>query len=247
MLELPHKNILITGASSGIGKQTANQLSSQGAHCFISGRNEERLKETFTQLDISDNQKHQMHCADLSQPEDIQALIDELPVLDGVVCNAGLVKTKPLKYIDENLIDDMFDVNTKAVILLVSGLLKAKKLNRGASISIVSSISTYKHTPANSVYSASKSALNAFTTSSALELAKKKIRVNAVLPGFIQTNLMQDDKVDNDQLEQHLKNYPLGRFGTPEDVSNILCFLMSDKSEWMTGNLIKIDGGFSIH
>jgi NAD(P)-dependent dehydrogenase (short-subunit alcohol dehydrogenase family) len=132
-------------------------------------------------------------------------------------------------------------------MLLISGLLKAKKLKKGASISIVSSISTYKHTPANSVYSASKSALNAFTTSSALELAKKKIRVNAVLPGFIQTNLMQDDKVDNNQLEKHLKNYPLGRFGTPEDVANILCFLMSDKSEWMTGNLIKIDGGFSIH
>jgi NAD(P)-dependent dehydrogenase (short-subunit alcohol dehydrogenase family) len=247
MLELTDKNVLITGASSGIGKQTAYQLSSLGAHCFISARNEERLKLSYEALKVAGEQKHHMHCADLVIPEDIQTLIDELPALDGVVCNAGLVKTKPLKYIDEKLIDDMFDVNTKAVMLLISGLLKAKKLKKGASISIVSSISTYKHTPANSVYSASKSALNAFTTSSALELAKKKIRVNAVLPGFIQTNLMQDDKVDNNQLEKHLKNYPLGRFGTPEDVANILCFLMSDKSEWMTGNLIKIDGGFSIH
>jgi NAD(P)-dependent dehydrogenase (short-subunit alcohol dehydrogenase family) len=80
-----------------------------------------------------------------------------------------------------------------------------------------------------------------------LELAKKKIRVNAVLPGFIQTNLLENDDVGSEQLKKHLNNYPLGRFGKPEDVANVICFLLSDKSEWMTGNLIKIDGGFSIH
>jgi len=247
MLELTDKNVLVTGASSGIGKQTAFQLSHLGANCFICGRNRERLTSSFNQLKTVEGQVHNRFEADLSGVEDIKLLIDKLPVLDGVVCNAGLVKTKPLKYIDEKLIDDIFDVNTKAIILLISGLLRAKKIKKGASICMVSSISTYKHTPANSVYSASKSALNAFTTSSALELAKKKIRVNAVLPGFIQTNLLENDDVGSEQLKKHLNNYPLGRFGKPEDVANVICFLLSDKSEWMTGNLIKIDGGFSIH
>lgn len=246
MLNLKSKNILVTGASSGIGQKTAWQLSELDANCYITARSNERLKSTFSKLNTSKTQYHQMLLSDLSDFGQIELLVEKLPVLDGLVCNAGSVKTKPLKYINENLVDELFSVNTKSVILLVSALLKAKKINKGASISIVSSISTIKHTMANSVYSASKGALNSFTTATALELAKKKIRVNAVLPGFIQTNILENDNVDSDQIQKHLNNYPLGRFGEPKDVANLICFLMSDLSEWMTGNLIKIDGGFSI-
>lgn len=246
MIQLNGKNILVTGASSGIGKQTAIQLAAVGANCFILGRNKARLQDTFHQLHKSENQQHQIYQIELSQHNQIINLVENIPVLDGVVCNAGMVKTKPLKYLNETLIDEIFSVNTKSVILLINDLFKAKKLKKGASVGIVSSVSTLKHTPANSIYSASKGALNTFTTAIAQELSKKEIRINAVLPGYIQTNILENDKIDEEQLKKHLKNYPLGRFGKPEDVANLLCFLMSDLSEWMTGNLIKIDGGFSI-
>ena len=246
MIQLTGKNILVTGASSGIGRQTSIQLADVGANSLILGRNKSRLQETFGQLSKSKDQKHQSFVIELTEYDEVKDLVGTLPVLDGLICNAGIVKTKPLKYLDETLIDEIFDVNTKSVILLINALVKAKKLRKGSSISIVSSISTLKHTPANSIYSSSKGALNTFTTAIAQELSKKKIRINAILPGFIQTNILENDKIDEDQLRKHLNNYPLGRFGKPEDVANLLCFLMSDLSEWMTGNLIKVDGGFSI-
>lgn len=246
MIHLANKNILITGASSGIGKQTAVQLAAVGANCFITGRNKARLNKTLSKLNKNENQHHQSYKVELTSQNELLGLVESMPDLDGVICNAGMVKTKPLKYFNDALIDELFEVNTKSVMLLINHLFKAKKLKKGASISIVSSISTLKHTPANSIYSASKGALNTFTTSVAQELSKKQIRINAVLPGFVRTNILENDKIDDKQLSQHLKNYPLGRFGKPDDVANLLCFLMSDLSEWMTGNLIKIDGGFSI-
>lgn len=246
MIVLANKTILITGASSGIGKQTAIQLAFVGANCIIVGRNEERLQDTFSKLAKTENQHHQQFVVDLAERNQLTSLVDKSTELDGLICNAGAVQTKPLKYLNEGLIDELFEVNTKSVILLINDLFKAKKLKKNASIGIVSSISTVKHTPANSIYSASKGALNTFTTAIAQELAKKHIRINAVLPGFIETNILDQSQINDEQLSKHILNYPMGRFGKSTDVANVLCFLMSDLSVWMTGNLIKIDGGFSI-
>ena len=121
-----------------------------------------------------------------------------------------------------------------------------KKLNKGASIVFVSSISTQKATIGNAVYNATKGAVNAFVKSLALELAAKQIRANAILPGFVHTSILDNAKMSKEELEAHLKNYPLGRYGKPEDIAYLSTFLLSDKSNWMTGSLINLDGGFSL-
>jgi NAD(P)-dependent dehydrogenase (short-subunit alcohol dehydrogenase family) len=125
-------------------------------------------------------------------------------------------------------------------------LLKQKKIKKGASVCFVSSIASLHVTPGNAMYSASKGAVNAFARVLALELAPKQIRVNAVLPGLVETNILHNGPIGYEQLQTHLKNYPIGRFGKPEDVAYLCVYLLSDASSWMTGSLIILDGGFSI-
>jgi NAD(P)-dependent dehydrogenase (short-subunit alcohol dehydrogenase family) len=244
VFSLQGKNVLITGASSGIGKEAAIVCGLAQAHVSIVGRNDQRLAETLTELGTQG--VHQMIQADLSLGDDIDNIVEKSPVLEGLVLNAGVVKTAPVQFIKKEDLDYLFEVNIKSSIVLVQKLLKKKKLNKGASICFVSSIATRKATVGNAMYNATKGAVNAFTRSLALELAGKRIRVNAVLPGFVQTNIMADTALTEDDLNRHLTNYPLGRFGVPKDVAYLVLYLLSDASGWMTGSLIPIDGGYSL-
>lgn len=237
------KSILITGASSGIGHCTVKYCAELGANITLTSRSKDKLEALGGKLPSGSN--HNSIAADLSKENDIIHLAEEVPNLDGLVLNAGVVKTMPLRYIKTEEIDKMLNVNLKSSIVLINTLLKLKKLKRGSSICLISSISSIKPTPANSVYAASKGALNSFSKAIALELAPKGIRVNAVLPGFIKSGMTQEI-TDEELLTKHIQNYPLGRFGEPQDVANIIAFLLSDRSSWMTGNLINIDGGFSL-
>lgn len=241
---LNNKNILITGASSGIGRQLAIDLSKQGSNLLIIGRNEDNLNETAGLC--SNPQKVTCFVKDLGAEDFISEFSQKFDWnFDGVVFNAGMVKLNPVAFIKKEEIDTFFDVNVKCNMLISQFLLRRKLLNAGASIVFVSSIATKKPTMGNSVYNASKGAMNSFAHSLALEVAAKKIRVNSVLPGFVETNILGRTRTE-DEIKKHLSEYPLGRFGNPKDVSNLICFLLSDSASWITGSQIPIDGGFSI-
>ncbi|MGY6522257.1 MAG: SDR family NAD(P)-dependent oxidoreductase [Mongoliitalea sp.] len=244
VFSLERKKILVTGASSGIGRATAINAASDGADVIFVGRNEERLQHALLEGNTKEGSLY--WAGDLTDEANLDRLCSESFALDGLVLNAGIVKTLPVSFIKSADLDLLFDVNVKSAILLVQKLLKAKKINKGASIVFVSSISTVKATVGNSMYNATKGALNAFARSLALELAPKNIRVNAVLPGFVKTNLLGNDTVENEDFKKHVVNYPLGRFGEPNDISFLIQYLLSDASAWMTGSLIPIDGGFSL-
>jgi NAD(P)-dependent dehydrogenase (short-subunit alcohol dehydrogenase family) len=238
------KTILITGASSGIGQATAIECSKIGAKVIITARNEEKLQETFSQLE---GEGHKKIIADLTIPEDVNRLVDEISHLDGLVNNAGINKLLLPQFINEKDLNMTFQINTMAPILLTQKLLKMKKLQKGSSIVFTSSVSgVYGVSPANSMYSASKGAINGFMMNIALDLMGKGIRCNSVNPGQVETNIMDHGMVTEEQLEEHKKKYPLGRFGKPEEVAYAIIYLLSDASSFVNGTSLVVDGGISI-
>lgn len=245
LFSLEGKNILITGASGGIGKSVAINSAIQGAQLAITARNSERLNETLDEL-LNNEIGHTAISCDLSSKDDLDALVDTLEPLDGIVLNAGAVKLAPIAFINDATVDELFEVNVQSSIRLVQRLVRKKKIKKGASLVFISSISTQKATIGNAVYNATKGAVNAFVKSLALELASKKIRVNAIMPGFVPTGILNSSGISEEELEAHRKNYPLGRYGKPEDIAYLSIFLLSDQSSWMTGSLVNLDGGFSL-
>jgi NAD(P)-dependent dehydrogenase (short-subunit alcohol dehydrogenase family) len=241
---LKDKNILVTGSSAGIGKAISIACSTMGANLVITGRDVNRLKATMEVLNKEQN--NEFILADLSNDDDIDRLVQSLPVLDGVVFNAGIVKTVPVSFIKKEYIQDVFDVNFTSSVLLIQKILSQKKIKKGGSICFISSVASNYVNLGNSLYSASKGAVNSFTKALALELATKNIRVNAILPGFIETDILKNSGIDDDTIKNHLKKYPMGRFGKPEDIANAAIYLLSDASQWTTGSLMTVDGGYSI-
>ncbi len=244
LFSLEDKKILITGASAGIGRSIASNCAKSGGQVSITARNEEQLNETLGLM--QHNNHHSLHIADLRNEEEIISLAKELPELDGIVLNAGIVKTVPVKFIKKDTLEDVFKVNIYGSILLVKHLLKLKKIKNNCSICFISSVASKKMTLGNSLYSATKGAINSFTKSLALELASKQIRVNAILPGMVETDILKDSAISQDNLNSHLKNYPIGRFGKPEDIAYLAIYMLSDAAAFMTGSLVTIDGGYSI-
>ncbi len=243
---LEGKTILITGASSGIGQATAIECSKMGAKVILTARNEERLKETLRQLE---GNGHQYIVADLSKIEDIEHLITSIPVVDGCVNNAGYNTLQLIPFIKIESVKDIFQTNTIAPIFLIHLLVKRKKISNNSSIVFTSSISGKGVcTPGNSLYSSTKGALSAFMQNAAVELAPKKIRCNAVLPGMVETPLKEGKTaVTEEQWEINRQLYPLKRFGTPQDIAFAIIYLLSDASSWVTGAELVIDGGRSLY
>ena len=214
---LINKTVLVTGASSGIGRATAIECSKMGAKVIITARNEGKLKET---LSLLEGDGHQMIIADLSKADEIDNLVAQLPEINGLVNNAGKTITLPCKFITEEKLDDIVSVNMTAPILLFSKLLKKKKLVNGSSVVFTSSIGgTFIANMGNGMYGATKGALSAFVKIAALENASKNIRVNAVCPGMINTNLFDSGVINEEQLAEDMKRYPLGRYGKTEEVA----------------------------
>jgi len=242
---LEGKTILITGSTSGIGRTTAIECSKLGAKVIVTGRSEERAKETLSMLE---GDGHSMIIADLSTDEGIEKVVSEVPVLDGCVNNAGFNVVQLVSFIKRENIEEIFKVNTQAPIYLVHRLVKTKKLAKGASVVFISSISARGiSSPGNSLYSATKAAISAYARNAAVDLAPKKIRLNSVAPGMIETPLKSNkSQITEEQWQADLKNYPLGRYGQPEDVANAVIFLLSDASSWITGSEIVVDGGRSL-
>lgn len=240
---LEGKNILITGASSGIGRATAIECSKLGANVIITGRNTERLQQTFDALVRYG--KHLQIKADLNNAEDIDSLVMQLPILDGIVNNAGIGKTVPISFIKEEDLRKVFHTNTFAPILLMKSLLKKKRLSKGSSIVFTSSVSAFKSNLGNSIYGASKAAIQAYMHYCARELSSKGIRANAVHPGMVKTPLITDGAISDEEQKVDMLKYPLGRYGEPEEIAYAIIYLLSDASAWITGHSLIIDGGIS--
>lgn len=241
---LDGKTILVTGASSGIGQATAVECSRMGAQVIITGRDEQRLQETLSQLE---GKGHLMIVMDLSTIDGVRQLVEEVPIVDGLFNNAGMTETKPIGFISEQELNSIFDINLKAPILLTNLMVKRKKLRKGGSIVFTSSIGKFIEAPGGSLYSSSKGGLSSFMRGAALELAAKQIRCNALLPGMIETPILKKKQVvSNEQWQKNKQLYPMKRFGTPQEVAWAAVFLFSDASSFITGSELIVDGGRSL-
>jgi len=237
---LEGKTILITGASSGIGRATAIECSKLGAKLVVTARNEERLKQTLETLVGND---HRMILADLTVQADVERLVDELPLLDGLVNDAGVTITKPVTFIKQDDLEKVLGINTFAPIMLTKSILKKKKMATCSSIVMVSSVAAMTFAPGNSVYGISKSAIKTFAEYCALELASKNIRVNSVHPGMVDSEMTRNLSFSDEELKIDRERYPLKRYGCPEEIAWAVAYLLSDATKWMTGSQLVIDGG----
>lgn len=243
---LSGKSVLITGASSGIGRATAIECSKMGAKVILTARNKERLQETLEQMETPSF--HKIIQGDLAHKDDLQQIIENITTpLDGVVQCAGFTIVKPFQFFSERDIDSIMTVNFKAPAMLTQRLLKNKKLNKGCSIVFISSINGCKVSYVGaSFYASSKGAINGLVKCMAIELASKSIRVNTVNPGMVKTNILDSDTITEEQLKEDVKRYPLGRYGNPEEIAHAVVYLLSDASKWVTGSNLLIDGGYTL-
>ena len=241
---LAGKTILVTGASSGIGQEAAVQCSKLGARVIVTARNEERLNETLSQME---GDGHRIVLAELTQQADLEKLVDAIDSLNGVVLCAGKGMTSPFPFSTKEKFDTVFEINFFAPVELLRLLVKKKKLAKESSVVFVSSVGgNFSFNIGNGVYGASKAALNSIMKFCAKELAPKKIRVNSVNPGMVNTKLIQGGTISEEQHQLDMEKYPLKRYGEPEEIAYGIIYLLSDASSWVTGHSLVIDGGLTI-
>jgi len=248
IFNLNNKNIIITGASSGIGRQCAIAFSQLGANVILIARNEERLKATFDKLEKGN---HLIISQDITKYDKLEQIIkysvEKVGRISGFVHSAGIEMTLPLRSMQPSYYEKMFSVNVIAGFELAKSISKKRYLNeKGASFVFISSVMGILGQAGKIGYCASKGALISGGKAIALELAKKNIRVNCVLPGVVETEMT--DKMFNNLPEESKETimgmHPLG-LGKPEDIVNACAFLLSDGSRWITGTNLIVDGGYS--
>jgi len=242
---------IVTGASNGIGKAISELLVSLGANVLGIARNKEKLSELKSQLGHNFN----YNLKDLSKeidllPQYLEELAKEYGKFNGIILCAGIQETKTISSIKYDKSLEIFDVNYHSQAALIKGFVKKKVSisDSNRAIVYISSITSNFAMQGIASYSASKAAMDSFVKTSALEFAKKNIRINSINSGHILTDLLTKDSnfFTDEYLNKLNSKYPLG-LGSPEDVANLTAFLLSDKSKWMTGNNITLDGGASIN
>ena len=239
---LQGKTILVTGASSGLGKQTAITISQLGAKVILTGRNQERLQHTFDKLT---GDGHSLVLADLTAGADIQNLVSQCPSLHGVVYSTGISEIKPARFVTADDIRKNFEVGFDAPVLLTTALLRGKKLvANNCSLVFVSSISIRYPFVGGSMYISVKAALENYARVLGLELAPKGIRVNCVAPAFVKGPMLDQTRETTNQetINQIEARQPLG-LGEPEDVANTIAFYLSPASRWISGTSLLMGGG----
>lgn len=238
---LTGKRVLVTGASSGIGKQIAITCSQMGAELVITGRNQDRLQATAASLH---GEGHTVLPADLSQQEDIDMLAQQAGVLNGLVHAAGMSRLVPFRLMNKAHLGEIFDSNTFAPLLLTKALLAKKRIAANGSILFIAALSSHSGALATSAYAASKSALLGAMRSLALEVAKQGIRANCLSPGYVRTPMLEGLGQGGGNMDALFDLTPLG-MGEPEDVAYASVFYLSDASRWITRNYFILDGGLS--
>ncbi len=241
---LAGKTILVTGASSGIGRQVAIECSNQGASVILTARNEERLQETLAAMSGSG---HNIVVADLLKADDMEALLSEVTTLDGIALCSGIALTLPMQFATREKFENVFNTNFFSPFELLRNLYKKKKIQKNGSVVTLASLGgTQIFSGGNGVYGVSKAALASAMMFCAKEFAPRKVRVNCICPAMVDTPLIHRGTVTEEQLKENEKLYPLGRYGKPEDIAYAAVYLLSDASSWMTGQQIVLDGGISI-
>lgn len=234
------KTVLVTGASSGIGKGIALACAKMGANVFLNGRNGTKLQETLSEMQKG---QHAVVVGDLTSMHDVKEVVSQCQVLDGVVHCAGVGQRKLCKQLEEEDIDIMMSTNFKAPVMLQTEILKQKKIKKASSIVFVTSIAPESPTIGNSMYCASKGALKAYSKCLSIELASRLIRVNCISPAMVWTDLILKGGITEEDLKEDEKKYPLKRYGKPEDIANLVIYLLSDASAWMSNSDVRITGG----
>ena len=242
LFSLQGKHILVTGASSGMGRVFAQMIASQSGLVTLLARNEERLNQTRQSLVGED---HHVCVCDLTDEKQLKNTTEEMKPLDGIVLCAGINEFVPVKYIKQEKISRMFQTNYFSQLILIQMLLKKKLINRGASIVFISSVSSIMGVQGTLLYASSKGAINSAVKVLASELAGQRIRVNAILPGIVRTEMLSGTNISEEQFTQQESLYPLG-LGTPEDVGNAVLYHLSDASRWLTGQCMVLDGGLTL-
>ena len=243
---LEGKRILITGASSGIGRATAIECAKLGAKCVLTGRNASRLEKTLGLMCGRVEGDHEIIAADLTTDEGIQTIVEQCPAVDGVVCNAGINIMAPIYFLKNDEVDTVFRTNTLAPMSLINSLLKAKRIKSQASLVFTSSMDAVNPDAGSAAYAASKAAMASFMRSCAKELAPRKIRSNAIQPGLVETGMMHNGLVSVEDLEKNKELYLLKRYARPEEIAWAIIYLLSEASNFVTGSIITIDGGLSL-
>ncbi|MGB8169063.1 MAG: SDR family oxidoreductase [Chthoniobacteraceae bacterium] len=240
---LEGKTVLVTGATAGLGRQTAISVSAMGANVIITGRNETRLQATLSELHGGD---HLAMAADLVQQEQRDELATTLPALDGIAHCAGVTLLHPFKFSDERRYREVYAINVEAPLFLTQRLFKHRKLNNGGSIVFIASLGAFIGARGHSIYAGSKAAIVGISRVLAHELAGNRIRVNCVSPGMVQTEVVTGfaEQVSPEVVAADEARYPLG-YGTPEDVAHTVGFFLAPASKWITGTNLIMDGGLT--
>ena len=238
------KTILITGAGGGIGRATALKCAKMGGSVLITDINETTLKETLGMLDVQQGQEHQMYVADLTDEHQQEELVAAIPVIEGLVSNAGISKVLPIQFMNTQDMGKIMNINAYAPMYLTQRLYKKKKIKKGGSIVFTVSISGVSMVSMGGVmYAVSKNALDAFMRNAALEFAARNIRVNSVNPSRVKTSLIQNSAYSEEEVAKDILTYPLKRYAEPEEIANSIIFLLSDAASYITGHALIVDGG----
>ncbi|WP_106916920.1 SDR family NAD(P)-dependent oxidoreductase [Chryseobacterium aurantiacum] len=245
---LKDKNILITGASSGIGRSCSVECSKSGANLILIARNEEELQKTVSML--APETKTQTIIADIAECENLEELVaekvSELGKISGFIHCAGVEKTLPLKKHTPQLYHDIFAVNVIAGFEIAKILSLKKYKTETSSFVFISSVAGMVGEIGKAAYSSSKGAVISGARSMAMELSRSNVRVNSISPAMVNTPILEKmfENIGEEAAEEILKKHPLG-IGTPEDVANACIFLLSDAARWITGSNLVVDGGYS--
>lgn len=239
------KRVLVTGASSGIGRACAVECAGAGASVVVTGRDEARLAETLEKMRGISVTEHFCVPADLTDDSDFEKLLGDVPApLDGVVHSAGISALRPFAFTKPELFEKILALNTRIPLELTRRLLKKGTIRDGASIVFIASVAgTGSAAIGQTAYAASKSALCAAAEVMAIELAYQRTRVNCVCPGVVDTPIHAGAGADVGQLGS---SCPLGRIGAPEEIAYAARYLLSDAAAWITGTRLVIDGGLSL-
>jgi len=245
-MSLTGSTVLVTGASRGIGRETAVLLSSLNARVVLVGRNRERLGQTLSSLS---GEGHRVAAFDLARTEGIpqwfQSLASDMGPMNGLVHAAGKQFTMPVRFVTPQKTDELLRTNLSSAIMLVRAFCQKNCHAATSSLVFISSVVGLAGRPGISVYSASKAALIGLTKSLAVELAPERIRVNCIAPAFVQTEMLDEmrETLTPEQFKALEELHPLG-FGTARDIANAVAFLLADTGRWITGSTLVVDGGY---
>jgi len=248
ILNLKNKNIIITGASSGIGRQCAITFSKLGANIILIARNKERLKDTLNKLEKGNHLIVPQNITEYDKLEEVVNIaVDKIGRISGFVHSAGIEMTLPLRSMTPSYYEDMFAINVISGLELARIISKKKYLDKnGASFVFISSVMGILGQLGKIGYCSSKGSLISGVKAMALELAFKKIRVNCILPGVVETEMSNEmfQKLSEESKKNIVDMHPLG-LGKPEDIAYACVYLLSDSARWVTGTNLIIDGGYS--